>query len=70
MNSKGRTDPIRVLRNTLAGDAACALIHWRQVWEDTYGSPPDADSGHEDLLPLWEVAGKLMDAYNIEKGMT
>lgn len=65
-----RVDPIRKMRNALALESVDALIKWRQHWEEMYASPPDANSGHEDLLQIWEVAGHLMDAYGIAKEMS
>lgn len=52
---------------TLARKAANALIRWRRNWEYTYVSPPSLDKGHENELPLWAIAGRIMKQRGIKR---
>lgn len=50
-------------------DGIDALIAWRVQWEENLNSPPTEGRGQADLLELWNVAGRLMDLYNVERKM-
>jgi hypothetical protein len=50
-------------------DGIDALITWRMEWEEKFLSSEWADKVSDDFLELWNVAGRLMDLYNIERKM-
>lgn len=54
-------------RARLNQKAASALVRWRMEWERNYASPPDTNCGFEDILPMWKIAGQLMNARAIKR---
>jgi hypothetical protein len=61
-------DPsLLVQRAAATADAVTALIAWRLNWERKHPSPPSVQSGHEDEIELWQIAGRLMDLRGIQR---